>query len=93
MGNGTDIGWQIELDSTLAQAEVLFLSFRNMVEDLDKENIVPEAEQGLRKRRGSAALTKADEEGKEDVRDISPQLRELLEGFRTPELPSLASVS
>ncbi|OWZ64775.1 hypothetical protein AYX15_03581 [Cryptococcus neoformans] len=33
-----DLSGTIDLDTTLAQAEVLFLSFRALVEDLDKDN-------------------------------------------------------
>lgn len=58
---------QIDLDTTLAQAEVLFLSFRNMVEDLDRDNAAEAEEggaiEGLRKRRGSGTLP-------DDLRDL-----------------------
>jgi len=50
----------IELDSTLAQAEVLFLSFAQTVADIDRRKAEQQAQtrsdsQSLRHRHGSAA--------------------------------------
>ena len=66
----------IELDTTLAQAEVLFLSFQQLIADIDRrraENDIPSAEdaQRLRKRRARASGSNAtasggDEEAKEE---------------------------
>ncbi|AAW46850.2 Rab GTPase activator, putative [Cryptococcus deneoformans JEC21] len=46
-----DLSGTIDLDTTLAQAEVLFLSYRALVEDLDKENNeMVGSDDGLRRR-------------------------------------------
>jgi len=48
----------IELDSTLAQAEVLFLSFAQLVADIDRrqaEQVSSKADSGLRNRKQSNA--------------------------------------
>jgi hypothetical protein len=66
----------IELDSTLAQAEVLFLSFSQLVADIDRrtgEAQEPSAS-GLR-RRGAGATTNAAVVG---APIISQNLRDLL---------------
>ncbi|WWC65030.1 uncharacterized protein I303_107644 [Kwoniella dejecticola CBS 10117] len=54
-----DLSGTIDLDTTLAQAEVLFLSFRTLVEDLDKENATLEekSKEGLRHRRINSDIT------------------------------------
>jgi hypothetical protein len=68
----------IELDSTLAQAEVLFLSFQQLVEDMDRRR----AEVGtgndaqLRQRGAGGASTLV------SIPELSPELRELLENTR-----------
>ena len=93
---------QIELDSTLAQAEVLFLSFRNLVEELDKEIAEADAAEtsGLRKRTnatGEGNSTSAQgEEDKErmenaerDKKILTPQLRELLERWSSGQVAQL----
>ncbi|KAI0273404.1 RabGAP/TBC [Gloeopeniophorella convolvens] len=74
-----ELSMTIELDTTLAQAEVLFLSFQQLVADMDRRR----AEQGdadaagLRQRRpdGAAALVAS-------VPQLSDELRELLEARR-----------
>jgi hypothetical protein len=68
---------QIDLDTTLAQAEVLFLSFRGLLEDLDRKlaGAVDLSAAGLRKRRGSGVSVRS-ENGKVG-RDVS-ELRGLL---------------
>lgn len=58
----------IELDTTLAQAEVLFLSFSQLVADIDRrraEGDVPTAEdmQQLRNRKASGAPSGEHDEG------------------------------
>lgn len=75
---------QIDLESTLAQAEVLFLSFRSMVEEVDRNELVRAGQAGLleqdntlRKRRGSVSTI-----GSEPKRDlVSDDLRDLLVGW------------
>ncbi|OCF79010.1 rab GTPase activator [Kwoniella mangroviensis CBS 8886] len=52
-----DLSGTIDLDTTLAQAEVLFLSFRTLVEDLDKENAS-----------GSSAVDFEDSNNKDGIR-------------------------
>ncbi|EIW66260.1 hypothetical protein TREMEDRAFT_70187 [Tremella mesenterica DSM 1558] len=50
-----DLSGTIDLDTTLAQAEVLFLAFRGLVEDTDHDNALDElGESTLRRRRLSA---------------------------------------
>jgi len=66
----------IELDSTLAQAEVLYLSFAQLVGDIDRRQAENNLE-GLRRRTGI---------GNAQIRSlplISDNLRELLERDRT----------
>ncbi|OXB34178.1 rab GTPase activator, partial [Cryptococcus neoformans] len=58
-----DLSGTIDLDTTLAQAEVLFLSFRALVEDLDKDNnemvsgLLVGSDDGLRHRTTAATAT------------------------------------
>lgn len=66
-----DLTGTIDLDTTLAQAEVLFLSFRALVEDLDKENsdmvsdpLIGSTHDGLRHRATTATTETTDQEGK-----------------------------
>lgn len=48
----------IELDSTIAQAEVLFLSFRQLVEDVDRRQREKDSGvEGLRQRKANAAAS------------------------------------
>jgi len=77
----------IELDSTLAQAEVLFLSFAQMVADLDRrqaERDAPSAPgaDGLRRRHvaGSSPVRNGSDDVLRDVDlpTISDYLRDLL---------------
>ena len=74
----------IELDSTLAQAEVLFLSFSQLIADIDRR----EAEEGssrttsLRQRRaGSTSGPSTDAQAKTKSKRpiISEELRDLLQ--------------
>ncbi|KAK4685912.1 hypothetical protein P7C73_g4226, partial [Tremellales sp. Uapishka_1] len=70
--------WQIDLDTTLAQAEVLFLSFKGLVEDLDRENKNLELPEGLRRRKEDEAVVKK--------KTIAPDLRDLLIGWKEETL-------
>jgi hypothetical protein len=65
----------IELDTTLAQAEVLFLSFQQLVADMDRRRTEQQssAVDGLRHRKGSAALVP-----QVAYPELSAELRELL---------------
>ena len=65
----------IELDTTLAQAEVLFLSFQQLVADMDRCRIEQQssATGGLRHRKGSTALV-----SQVASPELSEELRELL---------------
>lgn len=69
----------IELDTTLAQAEVLFLSFQQLVADMDRRRIEKNvsATEGLRHRK--AGTTSAPEVA---FPELSEELRELLVGRR-----------
>lgn len=91
-----DLSGTIDLDTTLAQAEVLFLQFRTVVEEIDKENGDASASGGeLRNRRGeSSAAASASASSVQQARPsrtISPDLRELLEAW-TPS-PTSASAA
>ncbi|KLT38803.1 RabGAP/TBC [Cutaneotrichosporon oleaginosum] len=89
-----DLTGTIDLDTTLAQAEVLFLSFRDIVSEIDKES---SADSELRQRRGSPAAsanatasTSASStavEQRPTARTVSPEVRELLRCW-TPETVS-----
>jgi len=76
---------QIDLNSTLAQAEVLFLSFKGMVGDLEHENAVSDSEgtgsTGMRRRRRSSAGGGIKEAGKGKTR-LSLEMRELLDSWQ-----------
>ncbi|KAH7340494.1 rab-GTPase-TBC domain-containing protein [Rhizoctonia solani] len=88
-----DLSMTIELDSTLAQAEVLFLSFQQIVADIDRrqaEQGLPSSPGGLRRRRadsrpGSPASLPAGASEEDVTRAvlsmslISDNLRELLQ--------------
>jgi TBC1 domain family member 15 len=76
----------IELDSTLAQAEVLFLSFAQLVADIDRRrfeeasgtsNVV-----GLRRRGAAANGNAVEAEVKINMPALSDNLRELLQAGR-----------
>jgi hypothetical protein len=64
----------IELDTTLAQAEVLFLSFAQLIADVERrraEEMIGNSDSALR-RRGSGKKVKM------NVPEISDNLRDLL---------------
>ena len=70
----------IELDSTLAQAEVLFLSFAQLISDLDQRRVEAEHQsQELRRRKGKSEGGD-DKDGEEESPKVvvSEYLRELL---------------
>lgn len=73
----------IELDSTLAQAEVLYLSFRQIIQDIDRRQAELLDTSGLRRRRGADG-TAADNAGETAVAalkrlpHISDDLRAIL---------------
>ncbi|OXG12560.1 rab GTPase activator [Cryptococcus neoformans Ze90-1] len=78
-----DLSGTIDLDTTLAQAEVLFLSFRALVEDLDKDNnemtsgLLVGSDDGLRHRTtattaAAATTTTGDGQGKGKGKDKVP---------------------
>jgi hypothetical protein len=75
----------IELDSTLAQAEVLYLSFRQIIQDIDKRQAELLDPSGLRKRKGGTETGEAGGSQSESVvaglkalPHISDDLRNLL---------------
>ena len=67
----------IELDTTLAQAEVLFLSFQQLVADMDRRRIEQRssAMDGLRHRRGKSTSSALQQIA---FPQLSEELRELL---------------
>ncbi|KIY50870.1 GTPase-activating protein gyp7 [Fistulina hepatica ATCC 64428] len=76
-----ELSMTIELDSTLAQAEVLFLSFTQLIADIDRrraENLpLPNSDAQLRRRTGST-------ESSSNVKlpEISQNLRDLMDSSR-----------
>jgi len=68
----------IELDTTLAQAEVLFLSFQQLVADMDRRRVEQQtpAKSGLRHRKGSSSAALASQQVA--YPELSEELRELL---------------
>ncbi|KAI0034542.1 rab-GTPase-TBC domain-containing protein [Vararia minispora EC-137] len=91
-----ELSMTIELDSTLAQAEVLFLSFRQLVEDMDRrraEAAGGSERQKLRRRTtgvgsdveaSSSAGAGIGSAVEASIPELSPELRELLENTRLP---------
>jgi len=72
----------IELDTTLAQAEVLFLSFQQLVADMDRRRVEQgsSAVDGLRRRRWSSTAPAPQQVA---FPELSEELRELLVARRT----------
>lgn len=70
----------IELDSTLAQAEVLFLSFAQLVADMDRRAADEKARgtSTVRRRNASATNEKADVKATPKLPLLSDDLRGLL---------------
>lgn len=84
-----DLSGTIDLDTTLAQAEVLFLSFRGLIEDLDHDREVDASgKEGMRRRRGSQSSHRSTGQGEgEEVskaKVVSADLRDLLKHW-TPD--------
>ena len=81
----------IELDSTLAQAEVLFLSFSQLVTDIDRRRAenTQESENQLRQRQKPKSSEAARSQASSTARNaslvtptLSDDLRELLQNTR-----------
>lgn len=97
-----DLSGTIDLDTTLAQAEVLFLSFRSIVQDLDESTATSKTKDGeddtfgLRKRRGSAPdashVDPAEGHGKDKQRENIDLLRDLVKGWRESEADDVESL-
>ena len=70
-----ELSMTIELDTTLAQAEVLFLSFQQLVADMDRRRIEQNASatEGLRHRKAGTTSTP-----EVSFPELSEELRELL---------------
>lgn len=73
----------IELDSTLAQAEVLFLSFAQLVADMDRRRAEAGSDSSntLRHRRATSSGSKQPVENT-PIPELSEDLRELLQAGR-----------
>jgi hypothetical protein len=78
---------QIDLQTTLNQAEVLFLQFRGIIDDFDQQSAQPREGAGeMRKRKASASEDRAPDASRAAARDRDRQhtlddLRGLLTGF------------
>lgn len=71
----------IELDSTLAQAEILFLSYSQLIADADRrdaEDVAARSRATLRQRRAGSVSGAAREGQPQTKRLVSKELRELL---------------
>ena len=81
-----ELSMTIELDTTLAQAEVLFLSFAQIVADIDRRTAEERSSQSrdLRKRitGGSSSGTTTPRESDGKAQAVSSDLRELLKTGR-----------
>lgn len=74
-----DLSGTIDLDTTLAQAEVLFLSFRDLIADVDYDTAADAAgDQGLRRRRGSSSSHRSFKNDSDKSKVVAPALRDLL---------------
>ncbi len=78
---------QIDLDSVIAQAEVLFLSFRSLVEEVDRNETIRAgesiADEGLRQRKaGSTTTPKPTTNDEAASQQVSSDLRALLNPWR-----------
>lgn len=81
----------IELDTTLAQAEVLFLSFAQLVADIDRRKAEVDSDSSLRKRRqtlqdgpgtDTARASGINAKVTTKIPEMSQQLRDLLKAGR-----------
>ncbi|THH13431.1 hypothetical protein EW146_g6779 [Bondarzewia mesenterica] len=78
-----ELSMTIELDTTLAQAEVLFLSFAQLVADMDRRRVEASSgsgSEGLRRRAVSHSAAAA---AKLAIPELSQDLRDLLKAGRT----------
>jgi hypothetical protein len=76
----------IELDSTLAQAEVLFLSFAQLVADIDRrraEEGIPTSSANTLRHRGSASGGAVESKVQMTLPILSENLRDLLNAGRS----------
>jgi hypothetical protein len=76
----------IELDSTLAQAEVLFLSFAQLVADIDRrqaEDGIPVSSANTLRHRGFTSEGAVESKVKMTLPVLSENLRELLNAGRS----------
>ncbi|KAF8321557.1 RabGAP/TBC [Clavulina sp. PMI_390] len=87
-----ELSMTIELDSTLAQAEVLFLSFTQIVADIDRRKAEREAEapggEGLRRRYGAgkASTSTTPPSSSTPSSPTSPSSSEALKNIEMPEI-------
>jgi hypothetical protein len=73
----------IELDSTLAQAEVLFLSFAQVIADIDRRKSEQAASSGNNlRRRGTTYSSQSAKDSNLELLQISDRLRGLLDTGR-----------
>jgi hypothetical protein len=73
----------IELDTTLAQAEVLFLSFAQLAADIDRREAEANSQSGLRQRKGTTGSSSEDQGQSSAIStpkppQLSEELRRLL---------------
>ena len=76
-----ELSMSIELDSTLAQAEVLFLSFSQLIADIDRREAEEASSRAAilkQRRNGSTGSAVADVQASPKRPIISDELRELL---------------
>ncbi|WVN86059.1 uncharacterized protein L203_101217 [Cryptococcus depauperatus CBS 7841] len=71
-----DLSGTINIDSTIAQAEVLFLTFRSLVQDLDRDNVstCPQSAPKIKKENESEGQDKADAAGRDKNDDMVGQI-------------------
>lgn len=95
-----DLSGTIDLDTTLAQAEVLFLSFRQVMEEIDKENATAVGGELRRRLAATASSTTPPAgstgsstalESRHVERLISPEVRELLNSWQPESSSSTAA--
>jgi hypothetical protein len=73
-----DLSMTLDLDSTLAQAEVLFLSFAQLVADIDRRTAEAKSASTLRQRKSTLSGTSDDTAAITKPPKISEELRQLL---------------
>ncbi|KDQ60762.1 hypothetical protein JAAARDRAFT_204574 [Jaapia argillacea MUCL 33604] len=80
-----ELSMTIELDTTLAQAEVLFLSFAQLVADIDRRKAEASSSSGstgIRQRRGALNSSPEGTTGEVDAKVVKTNLPELSENLR-----------